>query len=80
MLIFVDQQGDAVPGVIANVCDESACTPMVADAEGRIAFPAAGHAYDIHVIKIPEGYAFDMAQAFTSPAEGGEMRFVLTRQ
>ena len=80
VLIFVDQHGDAVPGVIANVCDESACTPMVADAEGRIAFPAAGHAYDIHVIKIPEGYAFDMAQAFTSPAEGGEMRFVLTRQ
>ena len=79
-LAFVDQHGDAVPGVIANVCDEETCTPMVADEAGMITFTADAYAYDIHIIKIPDGYEFDMAQDFKAPAEGGEMRFVLTRQ
>lgn len=80
VLAFVDQHGDAVPGVIANVCDEETCTPMVADEAGMITFTADAYAYDIHIIKIPDGYEFDMAQDFKAPAEGGETRFVLTKQ
>ena len=79
-LRFVDQNGSAVSGVIANICDETTCTPMFADENGLITFEKAPYPYDIHVISIPEGYAFDMAQGYTAPAVGGEMTFTLTRQ
>lgn len=78
-LTFIDQYGEPVPGVIANVCDEHTCTPMTSDAEGTVEFQNVPYAYDIHVIKVPEGYTFDTAQAFRTEPDGGEMVFVITR-
>ena len=80
VLLFLDQTGAPVPGVIANICDEDTCMPMVADANGQVAFTAKPTAYDIHVIKIPDGYSFDLSQDYQAPANGGEMRFELTRE
>ena len=78
-LVFADQDGQPVPGVIANICTDTMCTPMVADAEGRIAFSLPAYTYDIHVIKIPDGYAFDLSQDFQTPENGGVMTFTLNR-
>jgi len=53
--------------------------PMVSDENGLIQFENAPYPYDIHVIRVPEGYAFDLSQAFTAPEAGGEMQFTLTK-
>jgi len=78
-LLFRDQNGAPVAGVIANICDETTCMPMVSDENGLIQFENAPYPYDIHVIRVPEGYAFDLSQAFTAPEAGGEMQFTLTK-
>ena len=79
-LRFSDQNGLPVAGVIANVCDEDTCTPMVSDENGLIRFTKAPYAYEIHVIRVPDGYAFDLTQDFTAPAQGGEMLFTLAAE
>lgn len=78
-LRFADQSGAPVAGVIANICDETTCSPMVSDENGVISFENVPYPYDIHVIRVPEGYAFDTAQGFTAPEMGGEMQFTLTK-
>lgn len=78
-LLFVDQDGNPVKGVIANVCDDATCTPMTSDADGVVAFTNVPFAYDIHIIRVPKGYDFDMTQAFKTEVSGGEMTFQLTK-
>lgn len=78
-LTFVDQNGDPVPGVIANICDDSTCAPQTADDNGAIEFTAAPFAYAIHIIKLPDGYEFDMSQEFTASEKGGEMTFTINK-
>ena len=43
-------------------------------------FENVPYPYDIHELRVPEGYAFDKTQDFTAPANGGEMEFILTKE
>ena len=79
-LRFLDQNGAPVAGVIANICDETTCLPAVSDENGIVSFENVPYPYDIHVLRVPEGYAFDTMQDFTAPANGGEMEFILTKE
>lgn len=78
-LVFIDQNGDPVPGVIANICDEERCMPMTADVTGMISFNEAPYPYDVHILMVPAGYGFDTTQSFTAPQEGGVMTFTLDK-
>lgn len=78
-LAFVDQNGDPVEGVMANVCDDSACTPMQSDANGIVAFAYPSFAYHIQVIKIPDGYEYDLSTETYLDAMGGVTEFVVTK-
>ena len=78
-LVFVDQNGDPVEGVTANVCDDASCTPMVSGANGVIGFAYPQFAYHIQVIKIPDGYDFDLSTEIYVEAEGGVAEFVVTK-
>ena len=79
-LVFTDQDGNGVAGVVANVCDEDTCQPRVADDNGIIEFDAAAYPYAIHVLSVPEGYEFDTTQEFTAPEDGGTMEFTITKK
>ena len=79
-LLFRDQNGAPVAGVVANICNEDTCTPMTSDADGRITFTAAPYPYTVHVLLVPAGYAFDTAQDFTAPVGGGEMVFEAVKE
>ena len=78
-LTFVDQDGNAVAGVMANVCDDDTCTLMTADENGVIEFTGVPFAYHIQVIKVPEGYEFDTSAEYYTKEEGGELVFELTK-
>jgi len=77
---FVDQDGAPVPGCIVNFCTDETCVPVIADENGAAVFSGAPYAYHLQVIKVPEGYEFDTAQAFYAEEDGGEMTFVVTRK
>ena len=79
-IVFADETGARLPGVIANVCDEELCIPMFSDANGAVTFTMAPKAYDIHVISAPEGIAFDPNQGYKTSETGGEMTITLPRK
>lgn len=78
-LAFVDQNGDPVEGVMVNVCDDSSCTPMKSGANGVVGFAYPGFAYHIQVIKVPDGYDYDLTAETYIEADGGVTEFVVTK-
>lgn len=78
-LTFVDADGAPVTGVIANICDDATCTPMVADDKGVIAFSYPPFEYDIHVLKVPDGYACDPEEGFKTSLEGGDLTITIKK-
>jgi hypothetical protein len=77
---YMDQNGDPVPGVMCQVCDESTCQVFVSDENGvcRFTLPA-GH-YEIHTLSVPAGYEGDTETVTEAPANGGELSFTLTKK
>ena len=78
-IAFVDEAGNPVAGVVANVCDDVSCTVVTSDAGGRASFSLPSYAYDVHVIQVPEGYAVP-GEGYVLPAEGGEITISLSAQ
>lgn len=79
-LYFVDEDGNPVEGVIANICDDTSCQPMTSDENGVVEFVNVPFTYHIQVIKIPSGYTFDTSAEYYTDAAGGEMTFTLTKE
>jgi len=49
-----------VEGVMIQMCDDSACSLVMTDAEGIACFESpSGKAYEVHVLTVPEGYEED---------------------
>ena len=78
-LTFTDEDGNPVEGVIANVCDDTSCTPMTSDENGLVEFTSTPYAYHIQIISVPEGYEFDTSAEYYTEEAGGEMAFTLTK-
>ena len=79
VLTFVDQNGAPVEGVMAQICDDATCQVTVSDASGVCELTLAPYAWEIHILKAPEGYTADTETVVTAPVEGGELTFTLTR-
>ncbi len=77
---YVDQDGNPVAGVMCQVCDDATCQVFVSDADGVCAFTLAPYAWEIHTLKVPDGYEGDTETVTTAPVEGGELSFVLTKK
>ena len=75
----VDENGERIPGVTLQVCNESVCSVYVTDANGECVLTLAADNYEIHVLKAPEGYTFDSETIIEAPIEGGEVTITLTR-
>ncbi len=76
---FVDQNGDPVANVMAQICDAQTCEVLPSDANGTVQYVKPAYAYEIHVLMAPEGYTFDMEAVYTMPPEGGEILIIGTR-
>jgi len=78
-LAFVDQNGAPVQGVIAQVCDDSICMVYTSDENGMCTFELEPYAYEVHILKLPDGYSGDTETIVHTPAEGGTLTFTLTK-
>ena len=76
----VDQDGNPVAGVMLQVCDDATCAVYTTDENGVYEFSSAPYAWDVHVLKAPEGYVADSTEVVKTPEEGGELVFTLTKQ
>lgn len=77
---YLDQNGDPVPGVMCQVCDDSMCQVFVSDANGVCQFTLPANRYEIHTLKVPEGYEGDTTTITNAPVQGGELSFTLTKK
>ncbi len=75
---YVDQNGDPVPGVFCQVCDDSTCMLYTSDENGECRFTLAPYAWEIHTLRVPAGYEGDTETVTAASPEGGELEFVLT--
>ena len=56
-IIVTDSSGDPVKGVAIQFCDETTCNIGKTDADGVVRFDLPeGTVYEVHVLKVPEGY------------------------
>lgn len=78
--IVVGEDGSPIPGAMLNVCDETTCTMLVTDKDGRAEFIRAPYPYSVHVLRAPEGYQPDPSQEFLFEETGGELTIVLPNQ
>ena len=79
LIRYLDQAGDPVPGVTCQVCSEEICTFHQSDENGAIELFLAPGAWEIHTLKIPEGYSGDTSSDTIASPEGGEYLFTLTK-
>lgn len=74
-----DENGERIPGVTLQVCNESTCSVYVTDANGECVLTLPADNYEIHVLKAPEGYTVDSNAVVTAPIEGGEVTIIVKR-
>ena len=77
---YVDQDGNAVAGVLLQVCNDETCQVFASDEKGVCAFTLEPYAWELHTLRIPAGYTGDTTTITVAPVEGGELVFTLTRQ
>ena len=71
VLHVTDQNGDPVPGLMANFCTDTLCTMTVSDETGVIRYEGAQETYHVQLIMAPAGYSFDPAfEMYVGPAFG----------
>lgn len=62
-------EGEPVAGVKIQACDDSVCRMVETDESGTAYFDAKDGTYDIHILKIPEGYEITGEDEFTISPE-----------
>ena len=55
----LDQNGDPVPEVFVNFCNDTACVPCESDDDGMIVYTGKPDVYHVQIIDYPEGYSCD---------------------
>jgi len=75
----VDQDGQPVSGAMLQVCDAETCMVLRSDDLGICSFAGAPYAWEIHVLKSPEGYSPESSQTVYAPLTGGEITFTFIK-
>lgn len=76
---FIDQNGDPVPGVMAQVCSETLCSVYVSDEAGECAFVLDPDNWEMHLLMIPEGYSGDTESIVPLSPMGEVIEIKLTK-
>lgn len=64
-----DESGKPVAGVKVQACDDSTCMVEDTNASGAAGFAIKNNVVDIHILKVPEGFA-PVSDVFKTDASG----------
>lgn len=73
-----DAEGRPVAGAMVKICDADTCRVETTDENGEVRFDAARYAYEIVILKAPDGFA-PSAETFVMPEAGGEIEIRLEK-
>ena len=54
--VVTDEKGNPIEGVMVQACNDDLCQVAVTDAEGKCSITSAPTAWQLHILKAPEGY------------------------
>ncbi len=78
--ISVKDENGPVKDVVIQFCDSDTCRVGVTDAEGVAQFEApAGKQYDVHILKVPDGYEAD-STVYQTETTYGQMDLTLRKK
>lgn len=75
-VLVTDEDGEPVANVKVQLCTDSTCFVAVTGEDGIAEFDVKSGEYEVHVLKVPEGFAKNKNVQYTS-ADGGQLTFVL---
>lgn len=76
----LDQTGAPVPGAMVQICDEAMCQVMVTGADGAAQLELEAKEYEVHLLKLPEGFAGDTETVTAVEAQGCDLTFHVTKE
>ena len=77
-VVVCDDEGP-VKGVVVQLCDDTTCSFQKTKADGVATFAVdAPKAYEVHVMKVPEGYE-ECSEVFTTPDTYSELNIVIRK-
>gem|GEM_PF-994831 len=71
-IYVVDQDAQPVEGAMVQFCTEDTCKMAKTDASGLASFADPEGIYDVHVLKVPEGYE-DQEEVYKTDKKYGDM-------
>lgn len=75
-VLVTDPDGKPVEGVTVQFCSDEECQLVVTDTGGIAAFEFPEGKYEVHILKVPEGYAKDRT-AYETEEKYGTLTIVL---
>ena len=75
---MTDADGKPVAGAMVKICDADTCRVETTDENGEVRFDAARYAYEIVILKAPDGFG-PSAETFVMPEAGGELEIRLEK-
>ncbi|MBO5496379.1 MAG: redoxin domain-containing protein [Oscillospiraceae bacterium] len=75
-VLVTDSEGNAIPGVKVQFCDDSTCTMGDTDDGGAAVFSAKEGSYTVHVLQVPFGF-IQTDEEFPFPDAGREVSIAL---
>jgi hypothetical protein len=77
--IIVTDGEKPVPGVAVQFCDDTTCQVQMTDENGVATFrPEKPNDYDVHILKVPDGYAED-TQSYKTEDTWSELTITLQK-
>ena len=64
LIRIVDQNEEAVPGAMVNLCTDTFCTSAQADENGQVLYEVEPEIYHLQIIRVPEGYSFERGREY----------------
>lgn len=78
-VLVTDAQGQPLPGVMVQICDESICQVLTTDDQGMVQYEGGSSAYEAHILFAPEGYAAP-AEVLILSEDSRQATFILPGQ
>lgn len=75
---ITDEAGAPLSGVMVQVCDASSCRMEQTDEAGRILLTLPRFAYELHILRVPEGFVRP-GEGYLMPEEGGRWEISLQK-
>lgn len=74
-----DQDGNPVKGAMVQFCTDEICKVAPTDADGLASFDDPEGAYEVHILKVPEGYK-GTDEVFKTDATYGDMSITIEKE